>query len=584
MFIDKVNAFTLPEEDAALIRLTDHSRQISLETGELLNELDRIKKTYGKESREFISAQEAADAALKKTTELLLADNEQIKKIFRTIEQRYKDSFNYDTDALIADVRETVSAFEKQDFIRWANSYSSLLASYNEIDNIAQEEIDKDLRLQAAKELSKKNWLNCESYIYSCLRIQIEALEEWKPTIGQEAFNTAIGTIDQLIGAKVDKYYKRPKGRRPKTPKIPVEVLPNSKYIPMLNSPVTNALARTSYGQQDITPVRGNPSVGTVTSGELKIFIDGYEKKTGVLRTSTKKLLDTGAMQLTANAGKTTVTFSLKDYARYKGYDVDERPTDTPAEAERERKRIKTQLDNLRKEVTKDLNTLYSISIEWSEAGAGKDKGKMLDFDKRRIVDRTAIKNGNIIMTFSDSVAEYLTHYNYIMQYPKALLAIDERNPSAYTIGRKLALHNSMDNNAKRGTSDIISVEALLAECKDTIPSYDNLIATNNRNWRRLIADRLEQALEILVNNGVLTEWTYCSAKKAPVTDEQLSTTNYAGWSQLYITFKLADAPDQTERRQAKEEAKQKHKDAVERELAKKEASAILKEKENEKR
>lgn len=68
-----------------------------------------------------------------------------------------------------------------------------------------------------------------------------------------------------------------------------------------------------------------------------------------------------------------------------------------------------------------------------------------------RICEAQGINRGIASFTFTADMANYLNQA-YIMQYPLELLAISERNPNAYPIARKLALHHSIDNNPKKGT------------------------------------------------------------------------------------------------------------------------------------
>ena len=71
----------------------------------------------------------------------------------------------------------------------------------------------------------------------------------------------------------------------------------------------------------------------------------------------------------------------------------------------------------------------------------------------------------------------------YIMQYPTALLKHDNRKPNAYVIGRKMAFHNSNDQNRAAGTDSTLSVKSLLAAAPE-IPTIDDIKARGQRSWK----------------------------------------------------------------------------------------------------
>ncbi|MCE2168973.1 RepB family plasmid replication initiator protein, partial [Streptococcus thermophilus] len=133
-------------------------------------------------------------------------------------------------------------------------------------------------------------------------------------------------------------------------------------------------------------------------------------------------------------------------------------------------------IKDARKRLKEALNTLYSISLEWEE----KSKGKVINYAKMRICEAQGIERGKASFTFTTRMAQYLNQ-SYIMQFPIELLAISERNPNAYPIARKLSLHNSIDNNHKRGTANIISVAKLL-EVAPEIPNIDT-VRSSNGSW-----------------------------------------------------------------------------------------------------
>lgn len=255
-----------------------------------------------------------------------------------------------------------------------------------------------------------------------------------------------------------------------------------------------------------------------IEQGQLKISIENYSNFNG-LKTSALKLLDICTISLT-NQNKykgdiekinPTVVISLEQYMELCGIP-----------------NTKSSKDNARRKVQKDLQALYQISLEWSEKTNGKTKA----FDKMRICDRVKFSNGNITLNFSKDMSKYLTQA-YIMQYPLALLKLDERNNNAYNIGRKLAFHNSIVNNRRRGTANIISVKSLLQTCPD-IPSYEEVMKTGRQLDQR-IRTPFEKALDALP----LIKWEYCNSKGTPLTETQLDATDYLTFEKQYIKFEI---------------------------------------------
>lgn len=305
---------------------------------------------------------------------------------------------------------------------------------------------------------------------------------------------------------------------------------PNEKinFCPMLNGTATNKLATIGRKTKPrINPLTDNEA--TIENGDFKVFIEKYSNKKS-LKVGVVKLLDILAIKLTklnhykakdANTLKRTVTFSLDEYMTY--LDI--------KDVKDARKRLKEALD-----------TLYSISLEWEE----KSKGKVINYAKMRICEAQGIKRGIASFTFTADMANYLNQ-SYIMQYPLELLAISERNPNAYPIARKLALHHSIDNNHKKGTSNIISVAKLL-EVAPEIPSIE-AVRAGNQSWSDRIKDRLEKALDAI---GDTISWEYSNSKSVPLTDKQLELSDYETFIKLFVKFNIKGAPDPTERLEEK--------------------------------
>ena len=307
----------------------------------------------------------------------------------------------------------------------------------------------------------------------------------------------------------------------------------------MLNGTATNRLAVIGRSAK---PTRTNLlDEATIENGDLKVFIEKYSDKKS-LKVGTIKLLDLLAVELAkvnhfrekdTSKIQTNVTFSLDDYMGYLGIPNPENPN-----ARKE----------ARKKLKEGLDTLYSISLEWEE----KSRGEVKNYTKMRICEAQGINRGITSFTFTADMANYLNQA-YIMQYPLELLAISERNPNAYPIARKLALHHSIDNNYKKGTANIISVAKLL-EVAPEIPSIEAVRKVNG-SWSERIRGSLEKALDAL--EGIVS-WEYSNSNSVPLTDKQLELSDYETFIKLFVKFDIKGAPDPTERLKKKKKKKEK--------------------------
>ena len=304
-------------------------------------------------------------------------------------------------------------------------------------------------------------------------------------------------------------------------------------FVPLLNGTATNAF---SIIGRKAKPTRINQladNEATIEKGDFKVFIEKYSNKK-TLKVGVVKVLDILAIKLTksnhykakdANTLKRTVTFSLDEYMTF--LDI--------KDVKDARKRLKEALD-----------TLYSISLEWEE----KSRSEVKNYTKMRICESQGINRGIASFTFTADMANYLNQA-YIMQYPLDLLSISERNPNAYPIARKLALHHSIDNNHKKGTANIISVAKLL-EVAPEIPNIEAVRKVNG-SWSERIRGLLEKALDAL--EGIVS-WEYSNSNSVPLTDKQLELSDYETFIKLFVKFDIKGAPDPTERLKKKKKEK----------------------------
>ena len=310
----------------------------------------------------------------------------------------------------------------------------------------------------------------------------------------------------------------------------PATELEQPPFSPMLQGTGSNKLSQIS-ARATVPDVDAITGVATFTLEDWELQMDNYNATKGI-RPSTHKLFNACVIALTANnhyrgSGglETTVTLPLEEYMKLCGIPL-----------------TKPSKDKTRRRIQEDLETLFLCRLSWKE----KKGKKTEDFSDVRILSSKEIRNGIIRIGFSPEITRYLVGA-YVMQFPKALFAADERNYSTFIIGRKLALHYSMDSNQKKGTANIISVKTLLAECRQTIPSYEQVIHSDKR-----VGDRIVKPLEDALNALDFVTWEYANSKGVPLTDEQLADTNYADFIHFYIRFALKDFPDQTARLSAK--------------------------------
>lgn len=308
-----------------------------------------------------------------------------------------------------------------------------------------------------------------------------------------------------------------------------------AKYLPLLNGNPTNQLVTLSIFTlpcdiQERLTVDGYTKIATFDAGGTTVYISNYldDDKYNGLRTSAKKLLDVCIVYLTkqneykAQLEKvnTLVSIPIREYIELCGKTVSD-----------------SSIREMRKKLNADLETLYNISLDWHEPRRKNSQ----DYVNVRICQKQGIENGNIIFRFTEDFAQYVLNA-YIMQFPAALLSLDERNPNVYKIGRKLALHRSNNSNQRRHTANIISVAALLNACGDSL-DYRDKMNGNDRHFTREFAEPFVKCLDILKEKGVISSWEFCNAKNAPLNEEQAALSCYDVFSKLYIKFELQGFP-----------------------------------------
>lgn len=333
-----------------------------------------------------------------------------------------------------------------------------------------------------------------------------------------------------------------------------------STYATMTQAPLVNNFRLLSASPEIDIMRTGSAYISKASDKDFKAFIDDYTLIKKGLPTGAKKMLDTGCILLSNNGTRraeegstipTVVFISLEEYARSRGFDITPRSTSTPEEAAEEQKRIDSIMSNVRKKANAELRTLYALSLSDKE----RKKKSTVDYTDIRVLQGKGIRNGYIMMKFTEPMAKYLIAYSYPMFYPTKLLTLDERNPRTYNVGFYLSLHHGIDNNVTKGTNNIISVKNCLDAADEKWPTFEEIQASNDKgHWERRIKDPLEAILDTLQAKSILTSWEYCNAKKQPLTDEQLVKADYDTFMSLYILFDMPEKPDQTARLERKTE------------------------------
>ena len=334
------------------------------------------------------------------------------------------------------------------------------------------------------------------------------------------------------------------------TDPIPTSQLLLQRYLPMLNGYPTNDLVPMSPKGLEVDSFTHK---ATFTRGGRTITIQDITQLVGAIGTPAKKLMDTGVAYLTAtniyraDRVNPTATIDLMDYWRAQGLQVDPQPMETEEEQRKEQKRVRYYIEYLKDGLKADLDNL--MGLEWSGQGTGRNRG---DYARYKFVSSYRVRGTTLSINFDIDIARYLIQ-SYEMQWPTALLLHDNRDQNGYAIGRKLALHHSMDSNAAAGTDCTISVRALLEEAPD-ITTIEELRKKGRRDWKKQIKEKLEQALNKNISPAPLLErWEYRSPSTGTrYTPETAAALSWDEYITLMVDFTMAEEPDQEARRAAR--------------------------------
>ena len=401
------------------------------------------------------------------------------------------------------------------------------------------------------KKIPKDEWKEYSEILYTVLTTVLEIKdycddnvnEFYKPGMSQE----------EVYAQAFEKFLQEhPKEIRT----VITDNLLESAYLPMLNGAASNEFMQTTTKGLRADDFTKNATI--TTKDGHKITFERFDKLQGLLSTSAKKILDTALLYLTSgnfyrgnlNSITPTVEIPLIEYGEACGYQLTRQTMATPEEQAKENRRVNERIKVLKKNVRRDLRDISSI-LWTGEETRGRNKG---DYKEMRIISSHSISKGLIRINFDVEAAAYFVNA-YIMQYPTALLKHDNRKPNPYAIGRKLAFHNSNDQNRAAGTDSTLSVKSLLAAAPE-IPTIEDIKARGQRNWKDKIKKPLEIALDENISVGLISKWEYRDPKTGHTyTADTAQPLTWTQYNRLMIDFIMIDAPEQTKRREAKAEA-----------------------------
>ena len=326
-----------------------------------------------------------------------------------------------------------------------------------------------------------------------------------------------------------------------------------SDFLPMLNSAPTNDLMPIT--KADFKRDAFTKKAIYVTKDGSRYTLEDFSEVQGLLSTTAKKILDTAVLYLTSanfyRAEKTrvnpTVEIPLIEYGEACGFVLTAKKQETPEEQDAENKRVKERIKELKKNIRRDLHDLSTL-LWTGEITRGKNKN---DYAEMRLISGHSIRNGVIRINFDIDAASMLVN-SYIMQYPTVLLKHDSRNPNSYAIGRKIAFHNSNDQNRDAGTECTLSVKSILAAAPE-IPTIEDIQSRGQRNWKDKIKKPLEFSLDSNITVGLISKWEYRDPKNGRTyTKETAQPLTWQQYSRLMIDFVMVAEAEQKQRRAKK--------------------------------
>ena len=196
-------------------------------------------------------------------------------------------------------------------------------------------------------------------------------------------------------------------------------------------------------------------------------------------------------------------------------------------------------MKNFRRKLRKSLETLRCSGVTWTE----KVKGKPQSYAGMNYIGKYELTNNTLMIEFTLSMAEYLVQLPLI-QYPRSLYKLDDRDYNAFAIGEAMCIRYSQNNNVIRQMENKLSVETLLKYT--SFPSYEEL-KKNRWKWEDRVQGRLESVFDRLQKCGFLKEYGYHYSDGTPVPDEDVynrKIDSYGKYISLMLWYELNDYDD----------------------------------------
>ena len=287
----------------------------------------------------------------------------------------------------------------------------------------------------------------------------------------------------------------------------------------MFNGKATNVLGRAK------TKGKFDPATRALTVEGVNIFSTESVQKIGVgtakiFRYAVAEFTKRNHQNATGDKINSRIFLDVEDFAIANGVDI----TSTDA------------MKNFRRKVKNSLNILLTSNITWTE----KIKGKEKSYSGMNYIGKYDLDCNALRIEFTISMAEYLASLPLI-NYPRSLYKLDDRDFNAFAIGEAMCVHYSQDNNVIRQTEGKLRVETLL-KCT-SFPTYDELKA-QKRSWEERVKEPFENALDHLTQSGFLKEWKYCYEGGIEITDDEIRAgiiNSYEKFISLIIKFELND-------------------------------------------
>lgn len=217
---------------------------------------------------------------------------------------------------------------------------------------------------------------------------------------------------------------------------------------------------------------------------------------------------------------------------------------------------------NLMREVKQYYETLKRITLDFEEYDYNKKelkKNNLEIFAGKGSTESFIKRSKNYFFILNPFLAEYLIEKNFISYFPNNAFNIDiMRHPNALSITNKLSVLYSM--NYWKSNKGLVSLKNLLSSISD-IPSYEDVSKSNRAYFNRII-EPLEKDLDYLQELNILTKWEWANKKREVLTNEQLKSYDYKALENCFLSYELADYPEQEQEefkeRKAKKQANKK--------------------------